>query len=395
MTTSYTTSLAPSTSLAEATSRVWDAIVVGGGVAGASVAHKLALLGHHILVVERAAFPRYKVCGCCLNLRSLQHLAEAGLESQMRALGGVPLNALSLHAGRSTARLDLPGGLALSRAQLDLAMLQAATKAGAHVLTEVAAEPGDDSTPESRQVRLRAGDRTEVASARLVIAADGLNGTFMKKAVKTTPTIHPRAYIGVGAMAQDTTFERGTIHMHCGPSGYVGAVAVEGGVVAVAAAVSPTALRNASNTAEAVSRLVEASGHQLPIDLSALSWGGTPPLTRSATALAAHRLVAVGDATGYIEPFTGEGMAWALEGAAALADHLHRCAPVAWDQAAQAWPAIWKAQIPRRQFWCRGVSMALRSPRLTSSAVRILSRVPALSRPVVRALNQTPGSTHV
>ena len=61
-----------------------------------------------------------------------------------------------------------------------------------------------------------------------------------------------------------------------------------------------------------------------------MGWKGTPELTRRPVRLGAERLFAVGDAGGYVEPFTGEGVLWALSGARALAPLVARVAE-RWD----------------------------------------------------------------
>jgi flavin-dependent dehydrogenase len=101
--------------------------------------------------------------------------------------------------------------------------------------------------------------------------------------------------------------------------------------------------------------------------------------------VAGERWFAVGDAAGYVEPFTGEGMAWAVASAAAVA-------PVAarpWSESsAREWEATHARLIRSRQGVCRAVARVLRSPRLSRLAVRVLAVAPVLSRPVVGALNR-------
>ena len=70
----------------------WDAIVIGAGPAGALSATLLARQGSSVLLVERRAFPRRKVCGGCLNARALSSLDRACLGASVRALGATPLH---------------------------------------------------------------------------------------------------------------------------------------------------------------------------------------------------------------------------------------------------------------------------------------------------------------
>jgi flavin-dependent dehydrogenase len=122
--------------------------------------------------------------------------------------------------------------------------------------------------------------------------------------------------------------------------------------------------------------------------LAELPWKGTPALTRRAKQLAGERWFAVGDAAGYVEPFTGEGMAWAVMSAAALAPLATR-AVQRWDATlVREWEETHRRVIGSRQRVCRIVSRVLRSPVLTALAVRTLSVLPVLSHPVVNSLNR-------
>ena len=105
--------------------------------------------------------------------------------------------------------------------------------------------------------------------------------------------------------------------------------------------------------------------------------------------MAAERLFVLGDAAGYIEPFTGEGIAWALEGAAALAPLAARASRRWEPDLASHWQALYRRIIGRRQLVCRGAAQVLRRPRLTGAIVAILARTPWLAVPVVQFLSRS------
>jgi flavin-dependent dehydrogenase len=120
-----------------------------------------------------------------------------------------------------------------------------------------------------------------------------------------------------------------------------------------------------------------------------LSWKGTPALTRRPAAVAGHRLFAVGDAAGYVEPFTGEGMAWAIASATAVAPMAMR-AITAWHSDLVAeWQRTHARLLGHRQRVCRVVAHVLRWPTWTRLAVTALRVVPSLSQPLVFALNRS------
>ncbi|MBC7772886.1 MAG: FAD-dependent monooxygenase, partial [Pyrinomonadaceae bacterium] len=89
-------------------SRRWDAIVIGAGCAGSVIARELSLAGRSVLLVDKAVFPRAKVCGCCLNAAALALLSRIGLGDLASSLGAAPLLSVSLAAGRAAATLAIP-----------------------------------------------------------------------------------------------------------------------------------------------------------------------------------------------------------------------------------------------------------------------------------------------
>ena len=123
-------------------------------------------------------------------------------------------------------------------------------------------------------------------------------------------------------------------------------------------------------------------------------WQGTAGLTRQTQPLAEERLFLLGDAAGYVEPFTGEGIGWALASAQAVAPLALR-AMEGWDQQiAHDWSELYRQIIGRRQRVCRAVAMGLRRPWLAATGFEVLSRLPALAGFVVRHLNAPSSLTN-
>ena len=98
----------------------WDAVVVGAGPAGATAARELARRGRSVLLVDKATFPRPKVCGCCLNGSALATLERVGLGDLPARNRAVPLDRTRLFAGGRAAEVRLPVGVALSRSVFDV-----------------------------------------------------------------------------------------------------------------------------------------------------------------------------------------------------------------------------------------------------------------------------------
>jgi flavin-dependent dehydrogenase len=177
--------------------------------------------------------------------------------------------------------------------------------------------------------------------------------------------------------------------MVVGEHGYVGLVRVESGGINVAAAVDPAALRG-SSPERVISAIFASAGTSEPSREHTSGWRGTPALTRAPDDVAAERLFRLGDAAGYVEPFTGEGMCWALSQAVAVA-------PMAivgarrWDPSlAEAWRRHDARSLGRARRLCRVLAAGLRRPRLVQLASAALESAPFLARPLVRRASREP-----
>ena len=108
----------------------YDALVIGGGVAGATAAILLAGAGWSVAVVEKRAFPRRKVCGECVAAPNLELLDALGGGRAFDGLAGPPLERVALYAGDDEVRADMPrlrGVPSPKRARISTPRLRAAT----------------------------------------------------------------------------------------------------------------------------------------------------------------------------------------------------------------------------------------------------------------------------
>jgi flavin-dependent dehydrogenase len=99
----------------------------------------------------------------------------------------------------------------------------------------------------------------------------------------------------------------------------------------------------------------------------------------------------VGDAAGYVEPFTGEGMSWALGGAWTLAPILRRAVEGWRQEHLEEWSRSFRETVGRAQRLSRRVAWALDRPRMSRAALRLLGRMPRLAGPFVAAAASPPG----
>jgi flavin-dependent dehydrogenase len=168
--------------------RIWDVVVVGAGPAGAMAAHELAGLGCSVALMDRQAFPRWKVCGACLSPGAQRVLHRAGLGELPSALAARPLEVLRLRGWSLEADIPLRGSVAVSRGALDTALVEAALARGvafvprARVLLE-------NVTAEAAHLRVELPDSVVEVAARVVVAADGLRSGILARAGVGRPAL--------------------------------------------------------------------------------------------------------------------------------------------------------------------------------------------------------------
>jgi flavin-dependent dehydrogenase len=368
--------------------RIWDVLVIGAGPAGALAAGQIARRGLSVLLVDKAPFGRWKVCGCCLNGAAQSALAAASLGDLPKQLAGVPLTQLRLAAVGCRADVPLPQSVVVSRERFDAALIRQAIECGVVYSSETFAKLALESQ-DFREVRLIRSDEDCLVKARLVLAADGLGSKLTKGEGGCEQHANVDSKIGAGAVfeMEANHFERGTVYMACSADGYVGIVKLEDGRINLAAALDRSAMAKAGGPGPASAAILSEVGLQVPAEMLESPWRGTAPLTQAPSRLWANRLLVLGDAAGYVEPFTGEGMSWALASAMSVASFAVRGADAWSPEVGQGWNEYMNRTIRLRQGICKYLAWGLRHPRITRMAVKLLELSPALARPITRRLS--------
>lgn len=363
-------------------------LVIGGGVSGAACAIRLRELGVEVLVAEKTAFPRSKVCGCCLGGAGLAWLEQLGLREAVLELG-VPTRLWRASIGGKHVELPLPDGVAISREALDTKLLDTADAAGASVLMPCRANIN------------RADDRSVLASLEFdphrrqqrefayTVIASGLNASGLQQ---TWPwTERPHGPFGVSFTAQSESIEPGVIYMACDDDGYVGLVKLENNRVEVAAALtSGSAACSQRSPTERIEAILAASAFSVGRLADQSKPLTTPPLRRTRRA-GDGRVLAIGDAAGYVEPFTGEGMTWGLQSGIAAADLIADSDIADSDSGAKLgnlWNEHLHGLLRRKKLVCRVITTALRWPIARRAVAQTLELWPGLARPLIRSLNE-------
>ncbi|QGJ71101.1 Flavin-dependent dehydrogenase [Planctomycetales bacterium 10988] len=387
-------------SFAEFISREWEVIVVGAGPAGSLAARQLALAGAKVLLIDRNHFPRRKVCGCCLNAVGLQVLEEVGLKhlADRPSLPTTQQMYLATRSHRATLSL-IPQGKVISREELDTTLVREAIAAGVDFFPgrQARLEPAMSSTSEApfREVWFRG--ETQPLRAKLILAADGLGGSLLKPLENQEPPVSTLevavpSRLGVGGMAESVPefYQPDTIYMAYGDAGYLGLVRLADGRLDMAAAMNAEAVKQQKGWGNALASILGEVSFPLPDDWETIPWQGTPKLTCSRERLFAERVLVLGDAAGYVEPFTGEGMSWAMLSAYAIVPFALQAMHQGTEFAGPAWDRQYQEIIGKRMRACRWIRTLGQYPFLARRAIQLGAWFPSWTEPVMRLLHQSP-----
>lgn len=314
-----------------------DVLVIGAGPAGAVAATLLARAGARVALVDRARFPRSKLCGDTLNpgaLSELRHHDLAPPEDMALRIHGMVVTGGTTRLGeqdRNARVTRIVGrypnglyGLALSRRHLDSWLVEQAIAAGARfesplaVTTAIVRETRLGLTVVGARVHADRGERE--LRARVTIAADGRRSRIAMALGLLRHSLRPRRW-AIGAYF-DRAQPASTGEMHVRANGYIGLAPLPGGGVN-ACVVSADVMRSLRNpTAFLVDALRADPGLRDRVADAQIASpvGVLGPLAVESTGVAHAGLLTAGDAAGFIDPITGDGLRFAIHGGALAAD---------------------------------------------------------------------------
>jgi flavin-dependent dehydrogenase len=356
--------------------RDFDAIAVGGGLAGAAFALELARRGRRVAVIERTAAPTLKVCGDFLSREARELLAHLGLD--IAALGATRITTLRLVTAERTASAELPFAAAgLSRLALDEALLAAAQAAGVEVIR---GEAVTALRPTKGGVEIDIGART-MRAARVALASGKHNMRgWPRRAGSMTAFKLQLAPAAAAARALD-----GVVQLATYRGGYMGACRVEGGEATICWLMDERRMRTLGpdwrGHLEYISRSCSGVGDLLagalflserPAAIAAIPYGY---VRRTAIA---ENVFALGDQLAVIPSFTGDGTSLALSSGVGAAQ------AVLAGQSAAEFQSAFLTRIRAQLLWARAVDATFKSAPLRTLGIGAVAAVPALAQVIAR-----------
>jgi flavin-dependent dehydrogenase len=382
-----------------------DVLVLGAGPAGAATAIALARRGFAVTLADRKAFPRSKPCGEFLSPECVPYLAALGEGDLLARAGAHPVAGMRLSANGAVAngrfralagRAHGRTGYGIRRERFDHELVLAAVRAGATFLPRhdfVELQRAADGRVAGAVLRDPDGRERAIACGH-VVGADGVHSRVARAlgVQRKVPWLEQFAltthFAGIPP--------RASAAVHLFPRGFFAATTVDEGLFSVNVVLPKAELRaDAAHDHDELLRRKLAGAPDLLAALEAARrttpWRGIGPFAHDVASPIAPGALLVGDAAGYCDPLTGEGIYFALFGAAAaaaaLGDALDR--PAAEAAAMRGYCAARRREIAPRLAASRWLQRGLRRPWLIRSAVGALARWPGLADLVVTMSGDT------
>jgi flavin-dependent dehydrogenase len=365
-----------------------DCLIVGAGPAGAVAALLLARAGARVRLVDRASFPRDKLCGDTINPGTLALLARLGVAASIDARS-LPVAGMRITGARGVvieARYPPPlCGRAIVRRELDWRLVQHAVAAGCEFepgVTVRGAVVDCARKPAVVGVRLAAGE----LRARVTIAADGRRSTLAFDLGLTRHPPRPRRW-AIGAYVESPHGGTGvTGEMHIRAGRYIGIAPVPGGMTNICL-VKPSRPGDADFRDPAALLRLEIAADPLLRDRFGALRFVAPPVVLGPLAVDDARdgidgLVLAGDAAGFVDPMTGDGLRFAVQGG-------ELAARAALDALEHGWSGVHACLAARRRRAFAGKHRFNRALRTLVGSPRAVGAATAAARVIpfaVRAL---------
>lgn len=339
---------------------MFDAVVVGAGPAGSTAAICLAEAGWRVALIEKADFPRRKVCGEFISAPTMTLLESLGVANDFAAQAGPLVHDVALYAGTTIITAPLPpssqnhgGGRALGREHLDTLLRDRAVAAGAALY-----QPSELIALERSPFGFRCRLQDQTLETPIVVAATGSWGVKPPFGLDAPPK--PSDLLAFKAHFRGSRLPPGLMPLLAFPGGYGGMVATDDGRVSLSCCIRRDRLASlradhAGRAGETVLAHIQATTEGARAALSSarledaiLAAGPIRPGIRAGYD---GGIFFTGNLAGEAHPVIAEGISMAIQASSLLADHL--IAHTGTEAAGKAYARAW-----RRRF----------GPRLAASA---------------------------
>lgn len=369
----------------------FDAIVIGGGPAGALSAIHLARNGWHTALIEKRERNSDKTCGHCLHRRGIDVLRRGGLEHIAMAARVADIERWRLHVpGRRKIDVKIgldtngPASIVVRRDQFDQMLIDEAQKAGVAIFQPASA------LIQNRNIIIRRAGNVQQVQAKLIVGADGLRSQVA--ALMNDPSNSGGGKFGFSFDVPDMRHQTDSgLDMYVFPGGYLGIVLEHNGFLHVGGLLDPAQHQGKSDPIQSLHRCADKYPEMRERGFDQIQRNdvvqlmGAGPIPWRPRCIAAEGIALVGDAAGFTEPFTGEGMCWALESADVFGSIVQNCSNKTWTiENASAYVAAHRSIVRSKQRISRLASIGVESKYITACAGGVARLFPSFVTPIVR-----------
>jgi len=371
-----------------------DVLIVGAGPAGSVAATILARAGARVRLLDRAEFPRDKLCGDTVNPGTLALLRRLGLAASVED-HGLAIDGMRLTGGNGViVESRYPDGLlgrAIVRRDIDWSLLLSAIGAGAQFESSIAVRRAvveeDHGAPRVTGVMSGGNGSVHKTCARVTIAADGRRSTIAFGLRLAAHPPRPRRW-AMGAYFADVAGLSTFGEMHVRAGRYIGVAAVPGGMTNVClvrpfrpggpSAANPSSVLVRELAADPMlrDRFAAARLAQPPVILGPLAVDVEPP--------AMDGLLLAGDAAGFVDPITGDGLRFAIRGGELAAIAALEALEHGWAGVHTRLAARRRREFTGKQRFNRALRVLIASPRAVGAAAFTARLAPGLFRQIIR-----------
>ncbi|MGZ8274704.1 MAG: NAD(P)/FAD-dependent oxidoreductase [Burkholderiaceae bacterium] len=383
----------------------YDAIIVGGGPSGGASAVLLAKAGWRVAVVEKALFPRTKVCGEFISETTWPLLSRLNVAGPLLKIAGPRVRRVGIYAAdamvtaalASTGGWAQNGGRAVGREHLDTLLLQRAAAAGATILQPCAIAQFVDNEGRYECTIVDKGTRhTQVLQSRIIIAAHGSWESGPLPTQDFRGPSRPCDLFGFKARFNNSALPQDLMPLLAFPGGYGGMVHTDGRRVSLSCCIRRDELERCRRkwpnvrAGEAVLLHIESSCMGVALALAAATldgvWLSSGPLRTGIRTFGRDGIFAVGNAAAEAHPIIAEGISIAVQSATLLCEQLIACPELQSAQASSRtlkgirdeYARAWRNNFSQRLFMAAACAHVFMRPVSTSVAVTLLDRFPQL-----------------
>ena len=373
---------------------VYDAAIIGGGLAGLCLSIQFAKQGYKIILLEKETYPFHKVCGEYISMESYDFLQNIGLPLDGMQLPRINKLIVTSPSGIELQhKLDL-GGFGISRFKIDNELKEIAIKNAVHLLENCKAENVDFSN-----------DIFSINSSKGIFKAKVCCGTFGKRSnldikwKRPFVSMQPNKlnnFIGIKYHIH-TKFADDTIALHNFKNGYCGISKIEDDKYCLCYLTNAANLKNSNNSIEEMEKNILSSNPHLKNIFAGSDKIYSTPLSISQISFqkksqVEQHVLLIGDAGGMITPLCGNGMSMAMHGsklsAQCISSFLKK--EISRNQMEDNYQDVWKNNFSKRLKFGRMVQYFFGKEWLTNFFIKSMKRMPAITKKIIAQTHGKP-----